>query len=222
MTADSRIAAGMRAQLAAREADLAAGARSLGWKIGLNLSAVQRHLGIDAPVVGYLTTATQLSAGDPVHVGEMGNPRLEPEIAIWLSADLPEAVDAPAAAQAIAGLGPALELVDIHPSAELEAILAGNVFHRGVLLGPREPGLDAASAVEVRTGGSEPLHAEVADDPAEIVSFVSTFLAEHGAHLSAGECIIGGSLTPQIRVEPGLRVEADFGALGSLRVGVEA
>ena len=44
MSVAPKIAAGMRAQLGRRDAELVAGARSLGWKVGLTVPAVQEAL----------------------------------------------------------------------------------------------------------------------------------------------------------------------------------
>ncbi len=51
---DPRIGRGMRAQLAARRARIAAGERHLGWKLGFGAPASMQMLGIPAPMVGYL------------------------------------------------------------------------------------------------------------------------------------------------------------------------
>ncbi len=40
------VARGMRALLARREAELAGGARPVGWKIGFNGPAIQQHFGL--------------------------------------------------------------------------------------------------------------------------------------------------------------------------------
>ena len=43
----------------------------------------------------------------------------------------------------MAGLAPALELVDLDlPFDDLEPILAGNIFQRGVVFGDEVPGVD--------------------------------------------------------------------------------
>ena len=70
--------AGMRALLARREAELRAGARPVGWKIGINVPAVQERLGIAGSVVGYLTSASLAEPGGHVDVyGDVLGPELE-------------------------------------------------------------------------------------------------------------------------------------------------
>jgi 2-oxo-hept-3-ene-1,7-dioate hydratase len=207
VTGAAAIASGMRALLAARERELAAGASPLGWKIGINMPALQERMGIDAPVVGSLTTATQLAPGDTVAVGEATRPVLEPEIAIRVGPS-----------NSVGAVAPALELVDINlPFDNVEPILAGNVMHRGVVLGePQPPGSAAGAGVRVLRDGSEEAAADFVDDPAEVARYVAGFLATHGAVLEVGDWIIAGSLTTPVPVAPGDAIEADFGPLGSL------
>ena len=66
------------------------------------------------------------------------NAVLEPEIAVYLGTDLPGDATLDQAAAAIAAISLAFELVDIDgPLTDAPAMLRGNVFHRGVVLGER-------------------------------------------------------------------------------------
>jgi 2-keto-4-pentenoate hydratase len=53
-----------------------------------------------------------------------------------------------------------------------------------------------------------------------VVQLVARLLAAAGEHLREGDRIIGGSLTPQVPVEPGDEVGVDLGRLGRLNVRV--
>jgi 2-keto-4-pentenoate hydratase len=213
MDAEAKVAAGMRAQLGRRDAELVAGARPRGWKLGLTVPAVQEQLGLDGPVVGFLTSGTELPDGGEASLAGFTRGMAEPEVAIHVGDG-----------GAVAGLGGAIELVDIDlPFEDVEAILAGNVFHRAVVLGPRRrPGsLEGVIARVVRGGEvvAEARAAPVVGDPAGVVSFVEEFLAPHGGEVKPGDVIIAGSLTPPVPVEPGQDVAVDLGPLGSLRLG---
>lgn len=196
----------MRAMLARRDAELAAGAKPLGWKIGINVPAIQERLGISAPVVGYMTTASVVGREEPIDVSAWSVPMLEPEVAIRVGAD-----------GAVAALAPAIELVDVDlPFDDVEAILAGNVFHRSVALGDEVADRGAAGECRVIVGGAEAASAPVECDVEGTVAFVAGFLAAHGARLAAGEVIIAGSLTAPLAVAPGSRIEAVIGELGAI------
>ena len=215
----------MRALLARREAELGAGgAEPVGWKVGFNLPAVWPALGIDAPVAGYLTSATVVEPGATVAVGGWVQPTLEPEIAITVGAG-----------GSVAALAPAIELVDVDlPFEDVEAILARNIFHRAVAFGATSPlGPETAApagddplgdtfSCRVRQNGEEVRTADATEDPAETVERVAGFLSEHGARLRPGDRIIAGTLTPPLPVGPGDGVEVDLGALGRVSLRLSA
>lgn len=201
----SKLAAGMRALLARRDAELAAGARPVGWKVGFNLPAAWASLGIDAPVAGYLTEATVVAPGTEVSLAGWTQPMLEPEIAITVGED-----------GAVAALAPAIEVVDADlPFDDVEPILARNVFHRAVAFGPatERASLDGF-ACRVLHNGEPARAADSTEDPGETVARVAAFLDAHGAALRPGDRIIAGTLTPPLALAPGDEVEVDLAALG--------
>jgi 2-keto-4-pentenoate hydratase len=208
MNMDTPVAAGMRLQLGRRDAELVAGAAPLGWKLGLTVPAVQQRLGLEGPVVGYLTTATELAPGTPHPLSGTTRPALEPEVAIHVGEE-----------GSVAGLGPAFEVVDVDlPFENLESILAGNVFHRAVMLGPPRATDVARVQARVIKNGQE-AGSDGADlDPAAVLRHVSAFLADHGAEVLPGQRIIAGSLTDPVPVEPGDELEVEVSPLGSLRI----
>jgi 2-keto-4-pentenoate hydratase len=199
----------MRALLARRKSELAGGAQSVGWKIGLNAPALQEHFGLSGPVVGYLTDASVRELGVPIDIGTWDHPALEVEVAIRIGAD-----------GGVAALAPALELVDLNLGFdEIEPILAGNVFHRGVIFGPDLAELDARDLeVEVRRADERVASGELTEQPDVTVGVVRSFLDAHGATLKAGERIIAGSLIAPIAVAPGDDLTVSFGTLGLLGV----
>ena len=216
----------MQAQLESRSARIAAGERPIGWKIGINVDAVQRALGISAPVVGFLSSGRRLEPGESHSLDGGTRVGVEPEIAIHLRSTVGRDTDREAAREAIGALGPALEIVDIDiPMEDVERILAGNIFHRGVMLGPPDPqravpqsvtGIEASVLVNGEQRQAAP--ADVMGDPAEIVALVAQRLADAGESLDEGQVIIAGSLTPIVWVEPDDDVEVDLGPLGRIQV----
>ncbi len=200
---------GMRLLLARRTADIAGGASPVGWKIGFNAPAVQQHFGISEPVVGYLMDTGVSADGATVPVGRWTAPAIEVEVAIRVGPD-----------GEVAGLAPALELVDLDlPFDDLEPILAGNVFQRGVVFGAEVPGVDPwAVRVAVARDGDTVAEGELSEDPAATVAFVRAFLDAHGAKLEPGERIIAGSMIAPLAVAPGDDLRVSFGPLGVLGV----
>jgi 2-keto-4-pentenoate hydratase len=204
----------MSAQLGLLAETLGRGETHGGWKVGLNVPAVQEHLGIERPVVGHLTSATRLSGSEAVPIGGFTRAGLEPEIA----ATIGEGGE-------VTAIAPAIEIVDINlPFDDVEPIVAGNVFHRGWLTGnEQDPGdVDLAQVdVAVVRGGSAEHEAQVAEamgDIETVVAGVRTRAEQAGESLRAGDVVICGSLTPIVQVAPGDEVEVRFGPLGRLRM----
>jgi 2-keto-4-pentenoate hydratase len=200
---------GMRALLARRHDELAEGAAAVGWKIGFNTPAIQAHFGLNDPVVGYLTDAGVTPDGSTVSVAGWTAPAVEVELALRVGDD-----------GGVAGIGPALELVDLDmPIADIEPVLGSNICQRGVVFGDEVPGVDPWKvAVAVSKGGAVVAEGRPVEDPAETVAFVHRFLADHGATLETGQRIIAGSMVAPIAVAPGDELEVDFGPLGFLSV----
>jgi 2-keto-4-pentenoate hydratase len=200
---------GMRALLARRDAETAAGATQVGWKIGFNTPAVQAHFGLADPVVGYLTDTGVTPDGATVPLTGWTAPAVEVEVAVLVGPG-----------GAVAGLAPALELVDLDlPLHDLGAVLAGNIGQRGVVFGMDASDVDlAAVAVALTKNGDVVAEGRLEEDPSDTVAFVHRFLAAHGAALEPGHRIICGSLLAPVAVAPGDAVDVSFGPLGRLSV----
>jgi len=216
MAKDERVARGMERQLAERRRRLARDDRALGWKLGFGTAGAMKQLGIDAPLVGFLLESGRLESGAVVDISRWANPRLEPEIVVRVGPD-----------GEIAALGAAIELVDPDPGArDPEAILAGDIFHRHVLLGPVTEGASAAD-VKLRAvvNGEE---VAAADDVTEatgdldgLVRHVAATLADAGASLERADMVICGSIVPALEIAPGDEVEIQLEPLGRLSVSFE-
>ena len=220
---DDRIAAGMRDQLAVRDERLRSGKRQIGWKVGFGAPAAAAALGIDRPLVGFLLDSGLLAEGAEVPVGSWTKPMLEPEIAAHIARDVKPGASWDDVRAAIGGLSSAIELADVDPPPkDVIAILAGNIFHRHVLLGPVDPERSTGDGIDARVlvDGEE---IAATDDPSaltgelvEVVRLTAELLDACGERLRAGEVVITGSVTPPQPVAAGQRVTAELGPLGAL------
>src|SRR3954447_19999269 len=162
---------GTEALLTRRREILAQGCEPIGWKIGFNVPEIQRKLGLDAPLAGFLTTDSLIEdSWDDYPV------LVESEVAVELAED----------GRSIAALLPALELTDPPElDLEIEQILAGNIFHRAVAFGPRvettEPG-----AGRILVNGDEQ-HSVQPEGLEQMVDAVAARLEAAGEGLRAGE-----------------------------------
>ncbi|HXC47159.1 MAG TPA: fumarylacetoacetate hydrolase family protein [Candidatus Sulfotelmatobacter sp.] len=209
---DPRIKGGMQQQLSWRRELLASGKKPLGWKLAFGGPAALERLHINAPLVGFLMADAVVASGSTISFAGWKKPAVEPELTVYIGKELASGNDRKATMDAIAGLGPAIELADVdHPSDDVEGTLARNIYQRHVILG----GCSATLAGGTLSGLNARVFrngAEMANTPdlealtgelITIVGHVADLLAHYGETLCAGQIIIAGSITPPIWAEPG-------------------
>lgn len=209
--ADPRVRRGMEAQLALRRARLAAGHEPLGWKLGFGTPAAFAKLGTGAPLVGFLLRSALVESGASFSLTGFAGPALEPELAVRVGED-----------GAVSALGPAFEIADVEPTDDVEAILAGDIFQRAVVLGPmvERAGAEGAGARLLVNGAQ----ASVEDPEAlpgsieSLLPYLAQFLAACGERLRPGDVVITGSIVPPLAVKPGDRVEYELDGIGSISI----
>ena len=208
---DPRIARGMEKQLATRRARIAAGEKPLGWKVGLGAPPAMERLKIKAPLIGFMMEKSLLANGVTVSLAGWAKPVAEPEVAVHMGKDLPAGADRATAIAAIAGIGPAIELADLNPPPDdVEVALAGNIFHRHVILGASDASragakLDGISGHVFRRGmlaAKQDNVEQLIGEMIGIVMHVAGTLAAYGEKLRAGDVIITGSIIPPPFIEP--------------------
>jgi 2-keto-4-pentenoate hydratase len=204
---DPRIQAGMRRQFALLEQRRRDGARRIGWKVGFGAPAAKEKLKIESALVGFLLDRALLPDGASISLAGWSKPVAEPEIAVEIGRDVPAGASAQEAAQCIAAIGPAIELADIDGTMDdVESILAGDIFQRHVIFGPRKAvplpdGLSALSGAVIRNGEAVPVPADLEANTGRLldtVRQVAATLAAFGEMLRAGDVVIAGSVTPPL------------------------
>lgn len=224
---DPRILRGMAAQLGRRRERLDAGERPLGWKVGFGAPAAMQKLAIKAPLIGFLTDQALVATGATVSLAGWSKPAAEPEIAVHMGRDLPAGADRDSAKAAIAGLSPAIELADVDRQPDdVERILAGNIYQRGVIVGPCDASRagGAADGLHGRIERNGSAFAQTSDPQAltgdliDIVRHVAGTLAAVGQTLRAGQIIITGSIVPPLWVEAGEEIVFKLDPIGSVSI----
>jgi 2-keto-4-pentenoate hydratase len=208
---DPRIARGMAQQLTRWHQRLKAGEKAIGWKAGFGTADAMERYKVHAPLIGHLLDSTALRNGEMVSLEGWTRPLAEAEIAVVIGKDVNRGASRDVAANAIAGLAPAIELVDLsEPPEDVAAILSGNVYHRHVIVGARDN--NRGGSVEGYTGTVTKNGEEIATvhelqsatgDYVELVRHVADLLAAFGERLSAGQVIISGAIIPPVEVQPG-------------------
>lgn len=238
MTADPRIVEGLAAQAELLGRLEAGGARRIGWKAGFGAPSALTMMELDGPLVGFLTDRTVLPAQDGAATAPLTGwtrPMAEAEVAIILAADLGPEAGPDELRAAVGAVAPAIELadLDIAPSPDaVAAILAGDIFHRHVLVGPTHPtagGWDGAAlratvhhvAADGRATDTEVPDVEaVAGTAVDVLASCARGAALVGPGLRRGDVVILGSMVPPVAVAPGDRFALSLTGWSTITVGL--
>lgn len=207
----------------------AAGETVIGVKLGLTSRAKQQRMGIDSPLTAWLTDAMILPAGEPVPMGDLIHPRIEPEIVFVLARDLTgPGVTAAHALDAVESVYAGMEVIDsryIDFKFTLPDVVADNASSAKFIVGGRRFGpadLDLAlEACVLQVDGqvvASATGAAVQGHPAEALALAANSLAGRGISLKAGWIVLTGGLTDAVFVEPGTQITAEFTNLGTIAV----
>jgi 2-oxo-3-hexenedioate decarboxylase len=205
---------------------LGRGEHLTGIKLGLTSVAKQRRMGVDTPIVAWLTDAMSLPLGTPLP-GGLIHPRVEPEIVFVLGQRLAgPGVTAARALEAVASVRGGLEVIDSRFADfrfGLADVIADNASSGRYVLGPlarRAEALDLAleacllsldgRVVDSATG------AAVLGHPAEALALAANLLGRRGLALEEGWTVLTGGMTDAVAVAPGHSIRAEFTHLGSL------
>lgn len=199
----------------------------VGLKLGLTSRAKQQRMGIDAPLLAWLTDAMVLPAGAPVPHGSLIHPRAEPELVFVLGRRLAgPGVTAATALAAVDRVYGGIEIIDSR-YADYRFTLPDAVADNGssayfsvgpVGLPPASLDLSLEAAllevdgqiVDTATG------AAVQGHPAEALALAANALATRGLALEPGWLVLTGGMTDAVPLRPGSRVAAHFSHLGSI------
>jgi 2-keto-4-pentenoate hydratase len=178
----------------------------IGWKVGFGSPQALERLGIERPLVAPLPESGVLPNGATVDVSAWTAPVLEAEVAVYVGH----------------GLGVAIELADVEfPPDDVEAILAGGIYHRHVLLGPpKRQRLDGFDA-RVTCDGEE---VAATEDPTALTGTLDVVLEtvelHAGRKLRPGEVVIAGSVVRPLPIAPGQHWRVELLPLGALELTI--
>ncbi len=210
---------------------VAAGERQAGFKLGLTSRAKQAQMGVAEPLYGELTDAMLLDVGEPLDTGQLIQPRVEPEIAFLLGADLAgERVGAAQVLAATAAVAPAIEVLDSRYAGyafTLPDVVADNASAARLVLGGVRQAVDGIDlrlvGCVLELGGqvrATAAGAAALGHPAAAVAWLVRALHRRGRGLAAGDVVLSGGLTEAVPVAPGDVVVARLGRLGTVELAV--
>ncbi|GAA3556041.1 fumarylacetoacetate hydrolase family protein [Amycolatopsis ultiminotia] len=199
----------------------------VGVKLGLTSRAKQQRMGIDAPLLAWLTDAMVLPAGAPVP--ELIHPRAEPELVFVLGERLAgPGVTAATALAAVSHVYGGIEIIDSRYRDyrfTLPDVVAdnGSAARFGIgSVGLPPAGLDLSlEAALVEVDGQivdTATGAAVQGHPAEALALAANALAARGLALEPGWLVLTGGMTDAVELRPGSHVAAHFSHLGSVTI----
>jgi len=206
-----------------------------GWKIAATSAAGQAHIGVDQPLAGRLLAERIRAPGDSLSIAGNRMRVCEPEFAFRMSRDLPPRAEPYTVAQVMDAVGDlhlALELPDSRFSDFARvggpSLIADNACTHELVVGPAVTAvwrtIDLARhAVRARVAGRierEGTGANVLGDPRIALTWLANELSALGLTLGSGETVTTGTCMVPLEIQPGDRVTADFGVLGSIETHI--
>lgn len=205
-----------------------------GWKIAATSAAGQAHIGVDQPLAGRLLVERIRAPGASVSIAGNRMRVCEPEFAFRMSRDLAPRVAPYTVAEVMAAVGDlhlALELPDSRFSDFARvggpSLIADNACAHDLVVGPAvtadwraidlaQHGVRATVTGRIERAG---VGANVLGDPRIALTWLANELSALGLTLGSGETATTGTCMVPLEIQPGDRVTADFGVLGT--IGVE-
>lgn len=204
----------------------ARGERQIGLKLGFTSEAKMRQMGVDELIVGQLTDAMHADDGGAIQLDTLIHPRVEPEVAFLVGADVDLADPGVDLAGAIEGVAPGLEIIDSRYDGfrfDLPRVVADNTSAAMFVHGQWR-GLDAVDLadlpVELRVGdqvvaaGST---SAILGHPLHTLPRLVALGRRLGLRLPAGSVVLAGAATEAVPLRAG-PVSADIAGLGTVRV----
>ena len=209
------------------QADLAAGRRIVGLKVGLTSKAVQTQLGVNQPDFGVLFEDMEYLNAQDIPMARLMQPKVEAEVAFVVGRDL--TTPNPGYAEFLTTLAYALPALEVVDSAitdwkiSLVDTVADNASSALYVLGDQpvplgqlslgELGMSMAKNGQVVSVGTG---AACLGHPLRAAYWLARTMAMRGQGLKAGQVILSGALGPMVPIAAGDLIHAQIGALGNV------
>jgi 2-oxo-3-hexenedioate decarboxylase len=203
----------------------ARGERRAGYKLGFTSRAKMAQMGLHEVIWGRLTDAMIVADGGEAAPERFIHPRVEPEVCFLMGEPLEGTVTPLAAMRAVAGVAPALEVIDSRYrdfKFSLVGVIADNCSAAAIVVGPwSDPAaVDVANlglllevdGVAAQIGST----AAILGNPVRSLVAAARLVAEAGERLEPGDLVMAGGATEAVALNPGSRVRLEAERLGSV------
>ena len=205
-----------------------AGAKLIGYKVGLTSIAMRRSSKIDEPDFGFLYDHFLLEDGAKVPHANYCVPRVELELAFILGEPLQgPSINMLDVMRATEYIVPAIEIIDtrVDEPRKIFDTIADNGAGAGIVLGgrplrPHDVDLRLVPGILYRNTDIEEtgLSCGVMGHPANGVVWLANKLSSLGFSLEPGQMLLAGSFVRPVWAQVGDTIRADFAALGSVAI----
>jgi 2-keto-4-pentenoate hydratase len=206
----------------------------VGWKIAATSSAGQAHINVEGPLAGRILAERLVDVGGTCPFGSNAMKVAELEFAFRMGRTLePGPTYAlESVLESVASLHLAIEIPDsryeVFEQAGAPQLIADNACANYFVIGEAAPEIwreiDLASHAVAGTINDGPLQhgvgSNVLGDPRVALTWLANELSRHGIGLEAGQIVSTGTCLVPMAISPHDRVRGDFGALGTIEVGM--
>jgi len=205
---------------------------TVGYKVGLTSTTMQKFCSIDHPIAGVVLASRVHPSGATVRRADYGRLGLEFEIAVRIKSDVPVTA-APCTAEMIAphvgGVCAAIEIVDDraadYSSLDVLSLVADNSWNGGIVLSEfsmQWPDLEAILGRATKDGAAlgEGHGRDILGHPFNSAAWLATQLNSRGVGLKAGQVVMTGSVMKTVFPDADASYRFDFEGLGVVEVQV--
>ena len=202
------------------------GERHVGLKLGFTSEAKMRQMGVDELIVGHLTDAMSLDGGRVLDLDTLVHPRVEPEIAFLVGADVDWSDPRADLLTAITGVCAAVEVIDSRYEGfrfDLPRVVADNTSAAAFAVGEwTDLGEIDLADLEVSltvTGGEHRVGstAAILGHPLRTVERLATLVRRWDLRLPAGSVVLAGAATEAVPLTAG-RTTVEVDGLGIVEI----
>ncbi|MFJ9084354.1 2-keto-4-pentenoate hydratase [Streptomyces sp. NPDC102384] len=195
----------------------------VGVKLGFTSRAKMIQMGVSDVIVGRLTDVMGYTDGDSVGLSTFIHPKVEPEVAFRLAADVD--LDGPSAAieSAVDAVAPAMEIIDSRYRDfrfTYEDVIADNTSAAAYVIGAWQP-LQDVDDLEVRLETPETTAtgstAAILGAPTQALHALVDMCRRHRIPLRAGDVVLAGAATAAVPFTEGV-TQCDVAGLGRVTV----
>ena len=211
---------------------LARGEKLIGLKMGFTSQAKREQMGLHQAIYGILTDRMRLEAGSTFNLQGKIHPKIEPEIAFFISKDLSGKISHDQVLDSCSGVCAAMEILDSRfvgfKYFSLPDVVADNCSSSYFVLGekirpPREVSDLAGLQMNMEIDGKpvqSALSSAISGDPVNSIIELCEILHLRGKSLKAGSIVMAGAATQAVQLEKGNRVRLTVDQLGTVELNV--